>query len=129
VLVVDSNRELLQFLERMMSDAGWDVLIAGTAFEARRLAAKRKPHAVLVDSALPDDRGVSLAAQLCRANPELRGIVMTGAALPVDENEARTRSDITLLEKPFLLRDALNLIRSRLLDPSRELNDDSPKAA
>jgi DNA-binding NtrC family response regulator len=129
VLVVDSNRELLQFLERMMSEAGWSVLIAGTAAEARRLAAKCRPHAALVEGALPDDRGVNLAAQLCRANPELRGIVMTGARLPADETEKREKNGIALLEKPFLLRDAMNLIRSTLLDRSRQRNDASPRAA
>ncbi len=60
VLVVDGNRELLQFLERLMSDAGWDVHVAGTAAEARRVAAKRKPHAVLVESTLADERGVAI---------------------------------------------------------------------
>ncbi len=129
VLVVDSNRELLQFLERMMSDAGWDVLTAATAAEARRVAAKRKPHAVLVDAALPDERGVNLATQLCRTIPGLRAILMTRTTLAGDENTARAQSDIALLPKPFLLRDAMNMIRARLSDRPRERKDDSPKAA
>ena len=129
VLVVDGNRELLQFLERLMSEAGWEVLAAGTAAEARRMAAKRKPHAVLADGALPDERGVDLVVQLCRANPELRGIVMTGSALPVEENESRAEYGIAVLQKPFLVREAMILIRSRLLNRSLVLSGDSPKAA
>jgi len=129
VLVVDGNRELLQFLERLMSEAGWDVIAAGTAAEARRLAVKRKPHAVLVDSALPDERGVALAAQLCRANPELRGILMKGAPLSAAEDDERSENGIAVLPKPFLLRDAMNLIRSRLSTRPFVRLDDSPKAA
>jgi len=127
--VVDGNRELLQFLERLMSEAGWDVIAAGTAAEARRLAVKRKPHAVLVDSALPDERGVALAAQLCRANPELRGILMKGAPLSAAEDDERSENGIAVLPKPFLLRDAMNLIRSRLSTRPFVRLDDSPKAA
>jgi ATP-dependent Clp protease ATP-binding subunit ClpA/ActR/RegA family two-component response regulator len=129
VLVADGNRELLQFMDRLMSEAGWDVLTAGTATEARRLAAKRKPHAVMVNAELPDERGMNLAVQLCRANSELRGIVMTGGVLSAEENDARAESRIAVLEKPFLVRDALNLILSRRLDRSLGRFDDSPKAA
>ena len=129
VLVVDANREFVQFLERLMSDAKWEVVMAGTAAEGRRLAARRKPHAALIDAALSDDRGVHLAAQLCRANPELRAIVMTGAELPAEENESCTRTGIPVLFKPFTLRDAMNLIHLELQERRFERPDDPPKAA
>jgi len=129
VLVVDDNRELLEFLERLMSDAGWDVHVAGTAAEARRVAAKRKPHALLVDAALADERGVNLAVQLCRANPELRGIVMTGARLPLEEEVLRAANGVAMLDKPFLVRDAMNMIRSRLESRPYARQEDPPKAA
>jgi CheY-like chemotaxis protein len=129
VLIVDGNLELLQFLERQMTEAGWDVVVAGTAAEARRMAAKRKPHTVLADAALQDERGVNLLVQLCRANPELTGIVMSAAALPADESEERTASGVGVLSKPFLVRDAMSLVRARMASrPFVQLND-SPKAA
>jgi CheY-like chemotaxis protein len=129
VLVIDGNRELLQFLERLMSEAGWEVLTAGTAGEARRIAAKRKPHAVLADGALPDERGVDLVVQLCRTNAELRGIVMTSSSLPIEEEDARTENGIAVLQKPFLVGEAILLIRSRLPNRTFPRCDDSPKAA
>jgi CheY-like chemotaxis protein len=129
VLIVDGNRELLQFLEHLMSEAGWDVVTAATSAEARKLATRRKPHAVLADSALPDDRGVNLLSQLCGANPEVRGLVMTAAALPKEEDETRNENGIAVLEKPFLVRDAANLVRSRLLNRTLTRLEDPPKAA
>ena len=129
VLLVDSNRELLQFLERAMTEGGWEVLLAGTAAEARRVVAKRKAHAVLADAALSDERGVSLAVQLCRANPELAAVVMTSATLRTEENEERVLNGIPLLNKPFLPRDAISLMRAKLSERALARIDDSPKAA
>jgi len=37
VLLVDDNRDLLHFLERLMADAGWTLLTAESATEAKRL--------------------------------------------------------------------------------------------
>ena len=48
VLLVDDNRDLLQFLERLMAEAGWELMAAESASEARRLVAKRKPNAALL---------------------------------------------------------------------------------
>jgi DNA-binding response OmpR family regulator len=129
VVVVEGNRELGQFLERLMSDAGWDVIVAGTAAEARRLTVKRKPHAVFAEAELPDDRGVALMTQLCRAYPELRGIVMTDGALPMEENATRVSSGVMILAKPFTAREANIVVRSRPLSETFGRFDDSPKAA
>jgi len=108
-----ANRELLQFLERAMTEGGWEVLLAGTAAEARRVVAKRKAHAVLADAALSDERGVSLAVQLCRANPELAAVVDdVRDRLRTEENEERVLNGIPLLNKPFLPRDAISLMRA-----------------
>src|SRR5690242_18503882 len=45
VLLVDDNRDLLHFLERLMADAGWTLLTAESATEARRLMQEHKPNA------------------------------------------------------------------------------------
>ena len=47
VLLVDDNRDLLQFLERLMAESGWELLAAESASEARKIVAKRKPNAAL----------------------------------------------------------------------------------
>src|SRR5271165_2559975 len=44
VLLVDDNRDLLHFLERLMADAGWKLLTAESAAEAQRLAREHRPN-------------------------------------------------------------------------------------
>src|SRR5690349_18132601 len=63
VLLVDDNRDLLHFLERLMADAGWNLLTAESAAEARRLVQENKPNAALLDFMLPDGNGVELGVE------------------------------------------------------------------
>ena len=89
VLLVDDNRDLLQFLERLMAESGWELLAAESASEARSIVAKRKPNAALLDYMLPDGNGVELAQQLKQIDSELQVIMMTGSVLA-----AGRRSDL-----------------------------------
>ena len=73
VLLVDDNRDLLHFLERLMADAGWTLLTAESATEAKRLCAQHKPDAALLDYMLPDGNGVELGVEFLQAVPQHAG--------------------------------------------------------
>jgi ATP-dependent Clp protease ATP-binding subunit ClpA len=114
VLLVDDNRDLLQFLERLMAESGWELITAESASEARRVVAKRKPNAALLDYMLPDGNGVELAQQLKQILPNLQVIMMTGSVLPPEEGAICEEHDFPVLRKPFLAADVMSQIRSRL---------------
>src|SRR5450759_215492 len=85
VLLVDDNRDLLHFLERLMADAGWNLLTAENATEAKRLMQEHKPSAALLDYMLPDGNGVELGVEFLQSAPQMLVIVMTGTILPPEE--------------------------------------------
>src|ERR1700691_1484850 len=85
VLLVDDNRDLLQFLERLMAESGWELMAAESASEARKMVVQRKPNAALLDYMLPDGNGVELAQQLKQMVPNLQIILITGSQLPPEE--------------------------------------------
>lgn len=114
VLLVDDNRDLLQFLERLMAESGWELIAAESAAEARKLAAKRKPNAALLDYMLPDGNGVELAQQLRQKMPAMEVILMTGSVLGPEEEAICEEYDFPVLRKPFLAADVMNQIRARL---------------
>ncbi len=118
VLLVDDNRDLLQFLERLMAESGWELLAAESASEARKIVAKRKPNAALLDYMLPDGNGVELAQQLKQSIPNLQVIMMTGSMLAPEEEAICEEHDFPVLRKPFLATDVMNQIRSRLARPA-----------
>ncbi len=114
VLLVDDNHDLLKFLERLMAESGWRLLAAETAAAAKKLAAKHKPNAALIDYMLPDQNGVELAQFLRRSQPKLPVIVMTGSMLAPEEEALCEEYDFPVIRKPFLAVDVMNQIRTRL---------------
>jgi CheY-like chemotaxis protein len=114
VLLVDDNRDLLHFLERLMANDGWTLLTAESATEAKRLVLIHKPNAALLDYMLPDGNGVELGVEFLQAVPEMLVIVMTGTILPPEEEALCEEHNFPVLRKPFLASDVMNQIRSRL---------------
>lgn len=114
VLIVDDNRDLLHFLERLMADAGWKLLTAESATEAKKQVADQKPNAALLDYMLPDGNGVELGVEFLQSVPQMLVIVMTGTILPPEEEALCEEHNFPVLRKPFLASDVMNQIRSRL---------------
>ena len=115
VLLVDDNRDLLHFLERLMADAGWTLLTAESATEAKKLMQQHKPNAALLDYMLPDGNGVELGVEFLQAVPNMLVIVMTGTILPGEEEALCEEHGFPVLRKPFLASDVMNQIRTRLM--------------
>src|SRR5450432_3594061 len=114
VLLVDDNRDLLHFLERLMADAGWTLLTAESATDAKRLMQEHKPNAALLDYMLPDGNGVELGVEFLQAVPQMLVIVMTGTILPPEEEALCEEHNFPVLRKPFLASDVMNQIRTRI---------------
>jgi ATP-dependent Clp protease ATP-binding subunit ClpA/CheY-like chemotaxis protein len=114
VLLVDDNRDLLHFLERLMANDGWTLLTAESATEAKRLVQVHKPNAALLDYMLPDGNGVELGVEFLQSVPQMLVIVMTGTILPPEEEALCEEHNFPVLRKPFLASDVMNQIRSRL---------------
>jgi len=118
VLLVDDNRDLLRFLERLMADAGWTLLTAESATEAKSLMRDHKPNAALLDYMLPDGNGVELGVEFMQTAPQMLIIVMTGTILPPEEEGLCEEHNFPVLRKPFLASDVMNQIRARLMPAS-----------
>lgn len=114
VLLVDDNRDLLRFLERLMAEAGWRLVLAESAREAREAVACRAPDAALLDYMLPDGSGIELGMELRQKSPGASVIIMTGAHLAPEEEAICEEYDFPVLRKPFLGGDIVGLIRAQL---------------
>jgi two-component system KDP operon response regulator KdpE len=66
VLVVDDEPQILRALETNLRGAGYDVVTASTAEEARSAAALQRPDAVILDLVLPDGSGTAVCRDLRR---------------------------------------------------------------
>jgi CheY-like chemotaxis protein len=111
ILIVDDNHDLLMFLATELREAGWEMLIAENAGQARRLFQAERPGAVLVDYMLGEDDGLKLGLEFQAQAPATKIIIMTGGGLSDGELKLCAERNFPILFKPFLAQDILNFIR------------------
>ena len=80
VMVVDDHPMGREAVARDLADAGLEVVaVAGTGEEALRRAPAVSPHVAVVDLQLPGISGVEATAELLRADPRMRVLVLSAS--------------------------------------------------
>jgi type IV pilus assembly protein PilB len=82
LLVVEDDDDVRRVIEVMLTAEGYTVMTAGDGEEALRIAARHRPHVILLDIMLPDQSGI----EVCRS---LRNLSQT-SLVPVIFLTART---------------------------------------
>jgi ATP-dependent Clp protease ATP-binding subunit ClpA/CheY-like chemotaxis protein len=114
VLIVDDNEDLLKFLKLVMKNQDWDLFATSSGKEALSIAEERDLNVALIDYMIPDLDGLAVAKKLQQRRPGIKIILMTGGGeMTLGEHTGLGR-DVPIMQKPFLVDDLLNLIRSRI---------------
>jgi DNA-binding response OmpR family regulator len=104
VLVVEDEPPAMQFLDALLTQAGYEVLPARNGVEAMvALTAPRRdlPHAILLDVGLPLEDGISVLNFLRNVmRSGIPVIVVTGRQEPEEEAAVRELGITALLRKP-----------------------------
>jgi CheY-like chemotaxis protein len=90
VLVVEDNALNMKLFRILLGQAGYDVMEAGDAETALRIAREQTPHLILMDIQLPGMDGLG-ATRLLKQDETLREVpivAVTSYAMP--EDQART---------------------------------------
>ncbi|MFI5363316.1 MAG: response regulator [Elusimicrobiota bacterium] len=103
LLVVDDDPDLLTLLSAHYGVRGYEVAVAETCEKALRLAAERRPDAVLLDFCLPKMDGARFieilrSDELTKKTPV---IVMSAASVKWVADRLPKEPLIATLEKPF----------------------------
>ncbi len=125
VLVVDDEEPVRSLAARVLSSAGYQVVIAGDGEEA--LAAFRvasfKIRLVLLDLTMPGIDGLELTRRLYEIRDDIPVILMSGYGEPhLMENLSETRL-AAFLQKPFIAETLLHTLRRVLAAESSSLPD------
>lgn len=115
ILIVEDDAAIGEALLAFLQDAtAYQVIHVLDGFAALKVARTLIPHLILLDYLLPGMDGLECLDML-RASKDLEQIpaILMSATPP---QSAQTRSDLTLLEKPFEMDTLLTLIRYLLLE-------------
>lgn len=78
VCAIDDDLLMLQHLESMLTDLGFEVVSAADVKTAFQLMAEQPCDAALVDILMPDRDGLEFIIEARRVRPDLRIVAMTG---------------------------------------------------
>ena len=116
ILVVDDDPAIREMVGMALTRAGYEMLVAGSALEARRIIASQRPDLVLLDWMLPGQSGFELARQLHAGNPcnSPPVIMLTARDQETDKVAALEAGADDYVAKPFSVSELLARIKAVL---------------
>jgi two-component system response regulator RegA len=110
-LILDDDMPFRTRLGRAMEKRGFDVTLAETVSEAKRVIAQRAPAFAVVDLRLDDGDGIDVVNTLHDARPDARAVILTGYGNITTAVAAVKAGAIDYLAKPA---DADDVLKSLL---------------
>ena len=103
ILVVEDDPAIRLLIEEVLSDAGYDVMIAGSGSKAVQLANEYEGiiHLLLTDVLLPNMGGNEIAARITADRPETKVLFMSGFTGNVVGDRKNLAPGAEFLQKPF----------------------------
>ncbi len=121
VLLVEDHAATVTFLGDNLTADGYEVLVAGSVREGRRMLETKYPDLAVVDLGLPDRDGLELIREVRaadgvggRMNPVVPLLVLTGRAGELDRIRGFERGCDDYVVKPFSYPELLGRIRALL---------------
>jgi two-component system nitrogen regulation response regulator NtrX len=118
ILVVDDEVSICRSLTAILSDEGYQVLVAGSGEEAVKIVEEEMPQLVLLDVWLPGMDGLETLKAFKKINPQSLVIIMSGHGTIETAVKATKLGAFDFIEKPLsldkiiiLVNNAINLVR------------------
>ncbi len=111
ILILDSNRPLIEALRKTLKQQGYEVIGAYTVSEGEKRLLEKRFHLVLVDEKIVVKDGRKFLDFLRRKFPGLPGIVLIRQGLPLDVEENIEKSGFHLISQSQGPRQLLESIR------------------
>jgi two-component system, cell cycle sensor histidine kinase and response regulator CckA len=117
ILVVDDDPSVGRLIRSMLEGAGYEVVLAQSAEEARRIFASDggSISLLLTDVVMPGQTGPELASNLLDSNPDLPVIFVSGYCETLDPE----LSHFACIPKPFFAKDVVNRVQAVLTAEAR----------
>ncbi|MBI3547786.1 MAG: response regulator transcription factor [Elusimicrobia bacterium] len=103
IIAVDDDKVISNLITKVLTDEGYNVSVADTAFKARGLLERLTPTLVILDRRLPDADGLELCQEI-RKKPQLAGVpvlFLTAKGTTADKVVGLKMGGDDYLTKPF----------------------------
>ena len=116
ILIVDDEKDVLEVLERRLSDAGHLVLKAENGKDAIVMAKNQHPDLIMLDIIMPNIDGAE-AADILQSDPETKDIpiiFLTCLLTKEEEKGRRTISGRYFIAKPYNPEELLEVVEKHI---------------
>ena len=111
ILVVDDEPVVVEFVERVLQTAGYDIMTATSGDAALELCTERGlPDLLVTDMKMPRMEGDELASKLRQQDPDLKVLYLTGFADLLFKNKELLWDGEAYLEKPCTIDGLLEAV-------------------
>ena len=100
VLIIDDDKMIRSYLSSILSEDGYEVLLAATGVEGEALLEEKPVDIVLLDLKLPDEDGISVLRRIEREEPNVQVIVLTAFGAVESAVEAMKLGAYDYIDKP-----------------------------
>jgi two-component system nitrogen regulation response regulator NtrX len=101
ILVVDDEPSIIQTLDGILSDEGFDVLTASNGYEALKIIDAESPDLILLDIWMPGIDGIETLKEIKKDNPFIQVIMITGHGTIETAVKATKLGAFDFIEKPL----------------------------
>jgi DNA-binding response OmpR family regulator len=112
VLLVEDEVEIQSFLQRSLTEAGYQVEVAGDARTAERMTIESTHDVLVVDLGLPDEDGLSLILRLRQLGLRAPVLILSARRSVDDRVRGLEQGGDDYLTKPFALAELLARLRN-----------------
>ena len=115
ILIIDDNDQFREMLQEMLSQAGYEVLVASDGSAGVGIYREKRPDLIITDVIMPEKDGAEVIFELQKEFPGIKIIVMTGGG-QVDA-QAYLKSIVAYsnvkhaFEKPFAMDELLETVK------------------
>ena len=119
ILVVDDSRTVCKVVEWVFHGSDFEVISAGTAAEAKRIAVANPPDVMLIDYVLPDENGLKLCLQFSRSpkTSSIPLVILAGTYHPFDQANVSKVGATGFIMKPFNTDEMIERVNAAISAP------------
>ena len=111
ILVIDDEQMILDAIETILGDMGYDVTTFSTPIDGEKEAIKNSYDLILIDIQMPDRNGAEVTETVLREKPDVRILILTAHPTHPLAKKALDAGAKALLKKPFEIAKVLDFLR------------------
>ena len=101
ILVVEDDSKISHLVSEIITDSGYEVVLASTGNKAILQYAKHKPDLVIMDISMPEKDGDEASIEIKKQFPDAKIILMTAFGRDWVEESIKSTEILGVLHKPF----------------------------